>query len=207
LCTVCDLDAIVVDMDSLAALDPRQGYRLPVSRYHKMIDAGLFDEDDKIELVEGVLVEMSPQEPPHAAVIDYLTVLLARALAPDLYRIRAQLPLTLARSEPEPDLAVTDRRRRWQRHPETALLVVEVAGSSLRFDRDIKAPIYAEASVEEYWIVEVERQSVHVFTQPDVAARAYGSMQTMRPGDRLRPASLPGIEIAVSALFDPDAIP
>jgi Uma2 family endonuclease len=181
-------------------VDPSWQHRLRVERYHQMIDAGVLGEDDRVELIEGVLVQMSPQEPPHAWIIEYLTRLLVRDLGDD-YAVRPQLPLTLARSEPEPDLAVTDARRRWPRHPQTGHLVVEVAGESLRKDRTLKAAIYAEAAIPEYWIIDVDHHRVHVLTDPDPAQRRYRTERVLAPGATLRATSLPSLTLSIDDLF------
>ena len=126
-----------------------------------MASAGIFDEDERVELLEGVIVAMTPQSAPHARRIQWLTRFLVRTLG-DEYAVRPQLPLTLGeRNEPEPDLAVvrTDATSE-DRHPQTAVLVIEVAGDSLRRDRRVKAAVYARAGIPEYWVVNLEARAV-----------------------------------------------
>jgi len=174
--------------------------RIHVSEYHRMVEAGILSEDDRVELLEGVLVAMPPMGEPHAWTIQELTHRLARAL-PDGYRVRPQLPVTLGDySEPQPDLAVimlepSDRRTE---HPESALLVIEVAVSSLRYDRLAKGPVYARWGIPEYWIVDVEGRAVEVYTEPDRAAAAYRHVARLSEGDVLRTSSfpLPAIPVA-----------
>lgn len=173
---------------------------IAVGEYHQMVDAGVFDEDERIELLEGVLVRMSPQSLFHAHAIAYLNELLVRALPAQL-QLRCQLPLTLTRSEPEPDFAVVERRaaRRATRHPTTALLVIEVSLDSL--DKDLaKAAIYAEAGVQEYWIVDVARRCVEVRRRPQRTRRAYAEHAVIRRGE-LTSAALPDVTVPIAPLF------
>ncbi len=180
--------------------------RISVEEYHRMIEAGILDEDEKVQLIDGILVAMTPQGQPHAFVIMRLTRLLGRALSDD-FEVLPQLPLTLGDdSEPEPDLAVVRAQDAASplRHPSTALLVVEVAGDSLRFDRRTKLALYARSGIPEYWIVNLQDAVVEVFREPDVAAGLYRSTHTARRGETLRAATLPGVSVAVAALFPED---
>src|SRR5262245_24200913 len=157
--------------DTALVLDPR---RFTVEEYHRMIQAGILDEDEHVELLEGVITSMSPQSGPHARSIQWLNRYLTRTL-PDAFVVRPQLPLTLPpRNEPEPDLAVvTEEAAREHPHPSTALLAIEVSGGSLRVDRKVKAAVYSRAGIPEYWIVDVESQAVEVFNDPDQARGVY----------------------------------
>jgi Uma2 family endonuclease len=183
-------------------IDPRWQRPLTVAQYHRMIDARIFDEDEKLEMLEGFLIAKSPQEPPHAHPIRFLTRLFSRGLSDD-FDVRIQMPLTLARSEPEPDVAVADQRRPWPRHPETAFLVVEVASSSLKKDLGVKAAIYAEAGVVEYWVVNVDAGWVEVLRDPDPAARRYATRDRVSAPAELVPVALPGITVRVADLCLP----
>ncbi len=123
--------------------------RITLDEYHRMAEAGILGEDEHVELIDGMLVAMTPQGRAHARVIQRLTRLLVRALGDDL-EVLPQLPLTLPDdSEPEPDLAVVraEDAQSGEHHPRTALLVVEVAGDSLRLDRGSKAALYARAGI------------------------------------------------------------
>lgn len=177
--------------------------RISVDEYHRMIEAGILDEDEKVQLVDGMLVAMTPQGQPHAFVIMRLTRLLARALSDD-FEVLPQLPLTLgADSEPEPDLAVVRAQdaASTRRHPRTAILVVEVAGDSLRFDRRTKLALYASSGIPEYWIVNLEDAVIEVFREPDAAAGSYRATAVARRGETLASAALPGVGVAVALLF------
>ena len=164
-----------------------------------MIDAGIFGEDDRLELLEGLILPMSPQSPEHADVIQRLTNRLARMLGP-AYEVRPQLPLAAgSASEPEPDLAVVPAGRTHREHPGSAPLVIEVARDSIRKDRLLKAGIYARAAVSEYWIVNIADGCVEVHRDPD--AGQYRSARVFRPGEELASSAVPQIVLAVSEVL------
>lgn len=171
--------------------------RLSRHEYDRLVELGMF-EDERLELLRGVLVSMSPQNWPHATMVAWLGRRLTLDLG-ELFMVRQQLPFAATEdSEPEPDLTVNHDEPGRRSHPSIALLVVEVADSSLHRDRRVKTPIYAEAGVPEYWIVDIEGRSVDVLTDPE--REGYRSTQRLGCGDLLRPISLPRIEIAVADL-------
>lgn len=177
--------------------------RISVGEFHRMIEAGILGEDEHVQLIAGTLVSMTPQGPSHALVIQILTRLVTGALGAE-FAIRPQLPLTLLDdSEPEPDLAVTraDDARSRESHPRTALLVVEVAGDSLRLDRKSKSALYARAGIPEYWIVNLENSTVEVHRDPDAAAGSYRTKAAVASGETLTAATVPGLTINVAQLF------
>jgi len=187
-------------MASLPDVSPRP---FSVAEYHRMVDAGILTEDDRVELLEGVIVLMSPQKEPHAQAIEVLTEALVLKVS-GRYRVRPQLPLTLGdSSEPEPDLAVVPlpepgapalNRR-------AALLVIEVAGESLRKDRLAKSRIYARAGIPEYWIVNLEERCIEVSRDPDAEAGVYRASSKASPGDELRSSAVDGVAVTVADLF------
>ena len=176
---------------------------ITVDEYHRMIEAGSLGEDDRVQLIAGAVIAMTPQAPAHALVIQNLTRLVARGLAAD-FALRPQLPLTLPDdSEPEPDLAVVrleDARSR-EHHPRTALLVVEVAGDSLRLDRQTKAALYARAGIPEYWIVNLAETTVEVHCDPDSEMGAYRAKTIASSDGTLVATSVPGLRVDVADLF------
>ena len=184
--------------------DARERLRpISVDEYHRMIEAGILDEDEKVQLIDGMLVAMTPQGRPHAYVIQWLTRQLVRALGDD-FELLPQLPLTLsASSEPEPDLAVVRAQDAASRthHPATALLVIEVSGDSLRFDRRTKAALYARAGIPEYWIVNLEDASIEVYRDPEAASGIYRQTLVVRRGETLTAAAVPGVQVDVAPLF------
>lgn len=167
------------------------------AEYERLVEAGAFD-NERVELLEGFLVEMSPQKASHASAIEVLAELLYSARQPG-QKVRVQLPLALGdESEPEPDLCVVPAGDHRQRHPSQALLVIEVAESSLAKDRR-KAALYARAGVPEYWLVDVGGQRVEVRSQPE--GGAYLRQETVASGGRLESSSLPGLTLSVERIF------
>ena len=177
--------------------------RITVDEYHRMIETGSLGEDDRVQLIAGAIVAMTPQGPAHALAIQSLTRLVAQGLSADL-TLRVQLPLTLPDdSEPEPDLAVVrleDARSR-EHHPRTALLVVEVAGDSLPLDRQAKATLYARAGIPEYWIVNLAETTVEAHRDPDTATGAYRARVVISSEDAVVATSVPGLRVDVADLF------
>jgi Uma2 family endonuclease len=177
--------------------------RFRLDEYHRLIDVGVLGEDERVELLEGVIVEMTPQGRPHALVISRLGERFTDARRPDC-RVRVQLPLCLGDdSEPEPDLAVVTRQEEETApvHPRSALLVVEVADESLRRDRLLKGRISARAQVPEYWVVDVVGRAVEVYSAPDADAGRYRTLHTLGVGETLSSPVLPGLALPVAELF------
>src|SRR5512145_333155 len=172
-----------------------------VGEYHRMIDAGVLGEDEHVQLVAGALVAMTPQGSRHAVVIQRLTTALVRLVGDDL-AVRPQLPLTLGGdSEPEPDLAVVRACETPLSgpHPGDALLVVEVSGDSLRFDREDKAAVYAKAGIAEYWIVNLGESVVEIHTDPfDGTYRVH---RTLASPAMLLSSSVPGLTVDLGQIF------
>lgn len=179
------------------------GLPLSVEAYFRLVEDGVLGADDRVELLDGEIVPMTPPDPIHSNAVARLHEVIVLALRGRL-RVRCQQPLVGSRSVPEPDLLVTDGSA-WEPidspHPRTALLVVEVSNSSLRIDRGIKVSIYAEAGVPEYWIVDLDARRIEVRTVPDPTRRTYGSLTIASPGERLRPRLVPDVEIDVAALL------
>ncbi len=163
--------------------------------YNRMVGTGAL-EGEPLELLEGLLVEMSPQGAGHASVIWRLTRHLAAAQA----WLGVQLPLELKPgSEPEPDLTLVEREPSPQRHPDRALLAVEVAVTSHRKDRDRKGVLYARAGVPTYWLVNVPGRAVEVRTDP--GPRGYERCEVYGVGARM-PSPAEGVpDLDVARLF------
>lgn len=162
----------------------------------------MFKPDDRVELLQGVLVDRTPQSAPHAFIIQELTAAFVKA-AGDAFKVRVQLPLTVSeRSEPEPDLAIIPSSVETLRsHPDTAVLVVEVSRGSIRVDRVLKAALYARAAVREYWIVDADARAVHVFRDPDVSTGSYRTTFTAAGEDTVVPLDVPAATIALRMLW------
>jgi len=185
--------------------------RLSLDDYHWMISAGFFQRDqlvaDRVELIDGCLVETSPNRPPHASTVEQLTTVL-HDLLHGRASVRCQLPITLAvqQSEPEPDITIVNSGGRYTKeHPsaEDVLLVCEVADSSLTYDRKVKLDLYARAAIREYWIVNLNDRVVEVYRQPVTTGRraVYQSRLELLPSQRIAPLAFPDVEIALSEIF------
>jgi Uma2 family endonuclease len=177
--------------------------KITAGEYHRMFDAGILGEDDHVQLIEGVLVQMTPQNIHHSRVITRMTEAFVGALA-GRFATRVQIPLTLGRhSEPEPDFAIVtlEEAEHRKRQPASALLVVEVADSTLRFDREVKLPLYARAGIPEYWIVNTRDRVIEVYRSPIRAAARYRSSTIARTGEKLKPANLPGPTLDVAMIL------
>jgi len=143
------------------------GIRWTVDEYYKMYEQGLF-QGKRVELIKGEIFEMSPMLSPHATSIGLVADILSEIFDKG-FIIRPQMPMSFSKiDEPEPDVAVVEGTRRSfaEAHPTTAVLLVEVALTSLRFDRTKKLSLYAENRIEDYWIVNLKQRRLEVFRQP-----------------------------------------
>jgi Uma2 family endonuclease len=177
--------------------------RLTAAEYLRMVDAGVFGEHEHLELMDGVLCRMSPQSVAHARLVQMLSGLIFPQLAA-AHVLRVQLPLQLGEwNVPEPDLAVVSREEALRRdsHPRRALLVIEVARSSLSEDRATKVGLYARHDVAEFWLVDVNRQRVEVYRRPDAESSAYAEHTTAQASDVLSCAAIPGLSISLEAVW------
>jgi Uma2 family endonuclease len=192
----CYPGSVASTYDRLADLAPERVRPLKRVEFERLVESGAFDEDERIELLGGVLVEMSPQNPSHAGTVDALSDTLWR-VAGTLARVRVQLPFAASgESLPEPDIALVARSHSFDAHPASAFLIVEVAEASLRKDRLIKAAIYARAGVPEYWIVNLAERVVEVHTSPRDGA--YAAVRAVGRTEAIRLVALPDLDVAVS---------
>jgi Uma2 family endonuclease len=179
-------------------------FQISVQQYHDMIDQGILTTNDRVELLNGLLVRKMAQKAPHARTIRRLTRFLPTVL-PLGWIEQFQLPIMVDTSEPEPDAAIlrgTESTFR-DRHPagRDFGIVIEVADTTLRYDRLEKGPVYAASGIPEYWIINLEEQVVEVYTQP--TPDGYGLMQLYHAGDAV-PLVLDGQPItafSVTELF------
>lgn len=175
-----------------------------VSEFEKMISDGILKEDERVELIRGEIVEMSPINHPHAALVSKLEFLFHDALGKQAY-VWSQNPIWIdRRNRPQPDVVLLKWRGDfYQRKRPTAvdvLLVVEVADSSLSYDRGDKSALYAEVGIPEYWIVNVRENVIEVFSEP--ANGRYRKTSKAKGNDKLiLPAGLEA-SIAVDEVFD-----
>jgi Uma2 family endonuclease len=148
---------------------PLLPHRFSVKQYHRMIETGVLTENDRVELLDGWILPKMPHKPPHdGTVLLVQTELLARVPADQVVRI--QSAITLSESEPEPDVAVArgPARRYMRSHPRPRdiALLVEVADTTLAYDRTFKGPLYAQARIPVYWIVNLPESRIEVYTEP-----------------------------------------
>jgi len=174
-----------------------------VDEYHRMAEAGIFGPEERVELIDGEIIHMSPIGPRHAGcVINVNRILLTRL--GDRAVISPQNPVVIRpRSEPQPDMLVLRPRdvsySRAHPTPEDVLLAIEVGDTTVRFDRIVKARLYARARIREYWLIDAGRETVDVFRAPE--GDAYTSFTTFGRGTSLAPVAFPDLVIAVDELF------
>ena len=196
------MQATVIDSQIEQELEPQ--IRLwSIADYHQMIEARILDEDDRVELLEGKIVCMSPQRPFHAASVQRSSRLLFKLLS-DRAEIRVQLPVILGNdSEPEPDLAVVrfDADEYSFRHPEVPdiYLLIEVADSTIAKDRNQKARIYGKNRVLEYWILDLQKRQVYVFRQPEEGI--YREKFILNSDNSIALQAFPDVAIALNSMF------
>ncbi len=175
--------------------------------YYRLIENGILREDEHVELIEGDIIQMVPASPEHVTQTLGLYEQIRRLFGKG-YLVRIQSPLSLGESEPEPDIAVVRGKLSDYRHahPTNAVLVIEVAQTSLRYDREVKASIYAKANIPEYWIIDMEHRHLEVYREPMESPDAlFGSTYRLRlllrPDDTIAPLEKPNRPIKVARLF------
>lgn len=179
-------------------------FRWTRKRYEQIVEHGILGEDDHVELLAGEIFSVSPQNSAHAAAMLILVRLLQALIGPD-FHVRPQLPLALgADSMPEPDIAVVPGAPEdyWSAHPTTAVLIIEIAESSLASDRRRKGSIYARAGIEDYWIFNLVNLRLEVYRQPAEDADAptgyaYQERTVYGAGDTIVPLAFPNGGLAV----------
>lgn len=190
-------------MSAVITESPPARFKLTVEQYHRMGEAGILHEDDRVELIDGELFRMAPIASLHAGLVSRLSRLLIERTAGRAV-VSPQNPVILSEvTEPQPDLSVL----RWRGDdymgaiPMAAdvLLVIEVADSTLHYDRDVKLRFYAESGVPEVWIVDARRRQLLAHREP--VGRCYRSLQTLAEGDTAVCAALPQLRIEVGELF------
>jgi Uma2 family endonuclease len=179
-------------------------YRFSVDEYHRMGEAGIFSEDDRVELLAGAIVEMSPIGPLHAGTVARLTALFAARLGAQVI-VWIQNPLLLRDedSEPQPDVVLLHPRADFytHAHPEAhdVYLVIEVADTSLEGDRAVKFPIYARAGVAEAWLLDVSAERLEVYRQP--TSDGYQEVHLLQRGEPVAPEAFPDLALTVDDLL------
>jgi len=186
---------------AVAKVEPQADlHRWSREAYHRMAAQGVFHPEARVELIEGIVYDMAPQNSLHSTGVSLAAEAL-RVAFPGSY-IRIQMPLGFGEdSEPEPDVAVVPGSPRdyVNDHPSAALLVVEVADWSLLHDRRLKLPLYVAHGIPECWILNLREKVLEVYSEP--AEGAYGTRRTLRAGDTVSPMSRPEVVVAVTDLM------
>lgn len=188
--------------DVLATVEV-QRRRFTVEEYYRMAEVGILGPKDRVELIEGEIIRMSPIGPRRAACVAELTRRLVPAIG-DRALLWPQNPVRLPRdTEPEPDIVLlrprADRYAKDSARPEDVLLLIEVADTSYRFDRDVKLPLYARAGIPETWIIDLTHDAVEVYREP--TAGGYAVSERVALGGRVAPTALPDVVLAVDDAF------
>lgn len=176
---------------------------LSVDDYHRMAEAGIFGPEERVELIEGEIVTMAPIGPDHSGIVNQLNQLLVMATVGKAI-VSPQNPVVLPEhSEPEPDLALLRPRADWYRKakplPADVLLLIEVAESTLRYDREVKRRLYAAHGIPEYWVIDLEGSRLVRFSEP--MPDGYGVEERVADLRRVDPVTLPGVTLDLSGLF------
>jgi len=187
---------------SIAMEDWPRRHRISVADYHRMAEGGVLAPDARVELIEGVIIDMPPMGSRHAATVSRLNYLVGRAVG-DRAIVNCQTPITLGDlSEPQPDLALVAPRADFYEHrlPAAAdtLLLIEVSETTLRYDLRTKMPLYARHAVPELWIFDTEGRQLHVFR--NLVGAVYGDVVPAHSPGITPVAALPGVAVDLSSL-------
>lgn len=184
---------------------PATRHRFTVAEYQKMGEAGILTEDDRVELIEGDLIDMTPIGTRHLACVDRLNHLFTRFLGEKaIVRVQGSIRLS-EHSEPQPDLALLRYRPDFYESvhagPGDILLLVEVADTSTEYDRDVKVPLYARSGIAEVWLVDVNQGAITMYRKP--GPDGYSSVSTVRGTDRLSPQAFPDLILTANQILGP----
>jgi len=175
-----------------------------VEDYHRMAQAGILSEDDRVELIDGEILKMAPIGSRHAGAVKRLLDKFIHLQAAGKVLLSVQDPIRLGEdSEPQPDLTLLRPRPDFygSSHPgpQDVLLVVEVAETSATYDREVKLPLYARAGIPEVWLIDLSEERIEIHRHP--FPRGYQQVQHLRRGERLAPDALPDVSFAVEAIL------
>jgi Uma2 family endonuclease len=179
-------------------------HRITVDEYYRMAETGILSPDARVELIEGEIIDMAPMGTDHAGTSGQLSQMLFEAAAARAH-VRSQLPLRLSDlSEPMPDFALlrprADYYKKADPRPEDTLLIIEVSNSSLRFDTQVKAPLYARYNIPELWIVDLTGREIRFLCSPQ-AGKYTDVTSTSSPGI-VSPVAMPEIQIDLTHIFN-----
>jgi Uma2 family endonuclease len=178
-------------------------FRLNISQYHQMSEAGIFSENDKVELINGEIIEMSPIGRRHTACVNRLNSVFSQLLGKKVI-VAVQNPIILNNlSEPEPDIALLQPRADFYEsghpQPQDIFLLIEVADSSLEYDRDVKIPLYASSGITEVWLVDIYEQVIFVYRFP--SENCYSYIKNLSRGEKMSIQAFPEINLAVDDIL------
>lgn len=177
--------------------------RFTVDEYHRMIKLGILKNYEKAEIIEGELIKKMTVGDRHASIVNALNRLFSRNLSDEIL-VSVQNPVRLSDyNEPEPDLVLADLTKYdGRRHPRPAeiLLVIEVSDTTLKYDRETKLSLYAEAAIGEVWIINLQNNIVEIYQNP--ASGIYQLARIFNPGDQIQSAVLPDLSLAVNSILD-----
>jgi Uma2 family endonuclease len=173
-----------------------------VEEFEQMIRAGVLHEDDRLELIEGEIIEMSPIGSAHLAHVNRLNHLFVQR-AGTLAQVSVQNPIHLPRSEPQPDVALLRPRPDYYAdalpQPADVMLLIEVADTTVDYDRSVKIPLYGRNEIVESWLIDLMANVIEVYRGP--AATGYRIKQTYGPGDPISLAALPSLSVAAEEIL------
>ena len=177
--------------------------KFTIEQYHKMAESGILTEDDRVELIRGEIVEMSPIGRRHAACVRRLVKLFSEKLSQRAI-VDTQNPVELSdRSEPQPDVTLLqphpDFYEAGHPQPEDIFLLVEVADTTVETDRNVKIPLYAEGGISEVWLVDINEQCVEIYQEP--LSTGYQNVQKFQRGQTLSIQAFPNINIAADEVL------
>jgi Uma2 family endonuclease len=174
-----------------------------VEEYYQMAKVGILSEDDRVELIEGEIVEMPPIGSPHASRVMRLNRLFSQRVG-ERCLVNVQNPIRLSQhSEPQPDLALLQLRgdfyAKAHPQPQDVLLVVEVTESSVTYDRDVKVPLYARSSIREVWLIDLIADYIEVYRKP--SSQGYEEIRRFQRGQSLFCQAFPDLELSVNDIL------
>jgi len=177
--------------------------KFTVEQYHKMAESGIISEDDRVELIRGEIIEMSPIGTRHSACVRRLNALLSERLRGRAL-VDTQNPVELDdNSEPQPDVVLLRLREDFYEtahpQPEDIFLIVEVADTTVKYDRQVKIPLYAEDNIAEVWLVDINGQCVEVYREP--TPEGYRNVRKFERGQTLSIQAFPDVNITVNEIL------
>ena len=184
------------------ALNVQPRHRWTVAEYHRMGEVGLLNEDSRVELIDGEIVEMAPIGSFHGGNVNRFVRLLSKVVGNKAI-VAVQNPVVLSGyTEPQPDLAIlrwrADDYEQSNPHPEDVLLIIEVSDSTLRYDRDVKVPLYAHHGIPEVWLLDLQQRQIEIYRDP--AHGQYRQRDCRRTG-QIAPILCPDAVIELAEVF------